>query len=359
MKVIAIGDPHFRTDNIPEVNQFMDKLENLCKEEKPNFIVVLGDVLHTHERLHTMPLNKAYEFISRLRVISKTFILVGNHDMTSNQNFLNTNHWMNAMKEWNNVTVVDKIEFYKIKNFLFTFVPYVPPGRFVEALESDKSYDWKESDCIFAHQEFAGCKMGAIVSSEGDKWDENNPYIISGHIHSNQSIGENIYYPGSSMQHAFGESDRNIIPLIEFNKGYKYSLEEIDLGLPRKKIVYTDIEKIDKIDSIIRPESEDKVKITMSGVYDDFKAFKKTTKYRELIKKGVKVVFKPKKIENKEMNNKETDNKENNNESSLDCNNFAEILNGIIMKEKNNYLYQVYEQIVNDKVIDDDEFLII
>jgi DNA repair exonuclease SbcCD nuclease subunit len=355
MKVIAIGDPHFRTDNIPEVNQFMDRLENLCKEEKPDFIVVLGDVLHTHERLHTMPLNKAYELISRLRVISKTFILVGNHDMTSNQNFLNTNHWMNAMKEWNNVTVVDKVEYYKIQDFLFTFVPYVPPGRFIEALESDKKFDWKQSDCIFAHQEFYGCKMGAIVSSDGDKWDESNPYIISGHIHSNQNIGVNIYYPGSSMQHAFGESDRNIIPLLEFTKNSKYKLEEIDLGLPRKKIVYTDI---DKIDNIVPPENEDKIKITMSGVYDDFKAFKKTTKYRDLIKKGVKVVFKPKKLENEIKQNNEI-NPETSTDTNLDCNNFSELLNNLIMKEKNNYLYQVYEQIVNNKIIEDDDFIII
>lgn len=356
MKVIAIGDPHFRTDNIPEVNQFMDKLENLCKEKKPDFIVVLGDVLHTHERLHTTPLNKAYEFITRLRLISKTFVLVGNHDMTSNQNFLNDNHWMNAMKEWNNVIIVDKLYQYRIDDYLFTFLPYVPPGRFLEALNSrELDNDWKKSDCIFAHQEFQGCKMGAIISSDGDKWDSNLPPIISGHIHSNQNIGENIYYPGSSMQHAFGESERNIIPILDFNKNGKYLIDEIDLGLPRKKIIYTDIEKIDKIDNIIPTDSEDKVKVTMSGVYDDFKAFKKTTKYRELIKKGIKVVFKPKK--NNQDNNQE--NKQENQEKLIESNNFPEILNKLIMNEKNSYLYQVYEQIVNDKNIEDDEFLII
>lgn len=352
MKIIAIGDPHFRTDNIPEVNMFMDRLEALCIEEKPDFIVILGDVLHTHERLHTIPLNKAYEFVQRMRAITQTFILVGNHDMTSNTNFLNDHHWMNGLKEWKNVCVVDTVKHFQRDGFNFVFVPYVPPSRFLEALNTENK-DWKEADIIFAHQEFYGCKMGAIVSTDGDRWEEDLPYIVSGHIHSNQTIQNNIYYPGSSMQHAFGESDHNIIPILTLQKGLKYDLNEVDLGLPRKKIIYTDIEKIDQI---VLKDTEDKVKVTISGVYDDFKAFKKTKQYRDMIKKGTKVVFKSKKSREEKRN-------ENNieNESSMegDENNFSKILHQLIMKEKNSYLYQVYEKIVNNKEIEDDDILIL
>lgn len=354
MKVIAIGDPHFRVDNIPEVNLFIDKIEELCKKENPDFIVILGDVLHTHERIHTVPLNKAYEFIERLKKICQIFVLVGNHDMTSNQNFLNENHWMNGMKQWDNIKIVDKLEFFKIDDFLFTFLPYVPPGRFIEALNSNNDIDWKNSDCIFAHQEFFGSKMGCIISMDGDKWDKNFPSVISGHIHNNQTI-DNIYYPGSSMQNAFGESDKNIIPIITFYKNKKYDLSEIDLCLPRKKIIYTDIENIDKIDKKINNSklSEDKIKISLSGVYDDFKAFKKTTKYKDLVKNGVKVVFKTKKeFENKI--NKDFKDIQNSNE-----NNFSDILYKLILKEKNNHLYQLYEEIVNSKIIDDDDIFIL
>lgn len=345
MKVIAVGDPHFRTDNIPEVNTFIDRLENLCIEEKPDLIVVLGDVLHTHEKLHTVPLNKAIELIQRLRKISSTYVLVGNHDMTSNTNFLNDHHWMNSFKEWNNVVIVDTVQHLYIQGFNFIFVPYTPPGRFVEALNTH-SFDWKSADCIFAHQEFAGCKMGAIISTDGDKWNEEFPEVISGHIHSNQSIGSNIYYPGSSMQHAFGESDRNIIPILNFAKNQKYILNEVDLGLPRKKIIYTDIEKIDELKKI---DTEDKVKLTISGVYDDFKAFKKTKKYRELVKEGIKVVFKPKKI--KENNSQESNNEKTNIENEDDSD-FSTILRNLVLQERNQYLYEVYEKVVNDKDVD-------
>src|SRR3990167_6024118 len=80
-KIIAIGDPHFHTDNIPDVNIFIEKMVLLAEKEQPDLIVILGDLLHTHERLHTVPLNKAEEFVNKMRSISKTIVLVGNHDM--------------------------------------------------------------------------------------------------------------------------------------------------------------------------------------------------------------------------------------------------------------------------------------
>lgn len=499
MKVIAIGDPHFRTDNIPEVNLFLDKIEELAKKENPNFIVVLGDVLHTHERLHTIPLNKAYEFIERLRNVAKTFVLVGNHDMCfskntpillwdgnvknsqeikvgdilvgddntprkvintkyghtkmytvkqkngmnytvtenhilclknpykicdymadidmsvkeylsihenirknlygyrkeldkimlteieivesdereffgwetdgnhkflltdstvvhncNNQQFLSQNHWMNGMKEWDNVEIVDTTICRKVDNYNFVFCPYVPPGRFQEALDTDKTIDWKKADCIFSHQEFYGCKMGAIVSVDGDKWPENFPNIVSGHIHSRQIIQDNVYYCGSSMQNAFGESEKNVIPILTWSKpGQKYSLNEVDLLLPRKKIIYTDVQSMEDYE---QPETEDKIKITISGVYDEFKAFKKTKKYRELVKKGTKIVFKPKKI--KKSDKEDDDEKEEKTTAEpVDETDFNRILSSLINKEKSSYLYQVFELVINNKTVEEDDIL--
>ena len=335
--MLAIGDPHFMVTNIPEVELFIERMVKLALEKKPDLIIILGDVLHTHERLHTTPLNKAYEFINKMRQISKTYVLVGNHDATSNQIFLNDNHWMNGMKEWENTIIVDKVLTETIDGDKFVFVPYVPPGRFEEALNTIK--DWDEARCIFAHQEFFGCKMGAIVSVEGDKWDLKNPEVISGHIHSGQMPQKNIYYTGSSMQHAFGESKKNIIAHLTYNKDDDgYEKDEINLKLPRKKIIYLGVEELDDYEL---PETEDKLKLTLSGNYDEFKALKKTKKYKKLVNDdGVKVVFKAKKIENDKIT-----------EKIVEETGFKKILNEIINNEKNNYLYETYELVVNNKEI--------
>jgi DNA repair exonuclease SbcCD nuclease subunit len=343
--VLCIGDPHIQVANIVETDLLIKGLVTLATEKQPDLIIVLGDVLHTHERLHTTALNKAYEMIDKLRLIAKTYVLVGNHDMINNQVFLNENHWLSGMKEWSNTVIVDKVLSETIKKEKFVFIPYVPPGRFEEALNTMDG-EWKDASCIFAHQEFAGCKMGAIISVEGDKWPISYPHIVSGHIHSRQIPQENIYYTGSAMQHAFGESEKNIIAFLTFKNG-KYERDEVDLQLPRKKIVYMDVEDLD---TYTVPETEDTLKVTVSGNYDQFKALKKTKKYKNLLDKGVKVIFKPKKIKKE---NCDTEDDKNITSSS----NFQTILGSIINNQKDPYLLKAYELIINGKDIKVDDVM--
>jgi DNA repair exonuclease SbcCD nuclease subunit len=335
-KILFIGDPHFQITNLPEVELFTEHITTIATERKPDIIIIAGDLLHTHERLHTTVLNKAYDFVDAMRNITKTYILVGNHDYISNTQYLNDNHWMNSMKKWHNVEIIDRVRHLKVGDESFVFVPYVYVGRFTEALETlgDDSL-WKNADCIFAHQEFEGCKMGAIVSVDGDKWNPKHPLVVSGHIHSRQRPQPNVYYCGTPMQHAFGESENNVVPYFEFADG-KHVLEEIEMKLPRKKIVYLDVTEIDNYK---QTESDDKIRITVSGSYDQFKALKKTKKYKDMLGDGMKIVFRPEKLSEKEI-------VENVDKSVCD---FPTILNTIITKQKNPHLLQAYDLVVNQK----------
>lgn len=374
MKVVFVGDPHFKIDNMLEVDIFVKRMVELCEKEKPDFICIGGDLLHTHEKLHTIPLNKAYDFVDKMRNISHTYILVGNHDMICNRQFLNNHHWMNGMKKWENVTIVDKIIHAYYDDKLYVFSPYVEPGRFEEALctidDVDKNL-WKNACCIFAHQEFYGCSMEAITSVEGDKWDDGYPFVISGHIHSKQRLKKNIYYSGSSMQHTFGESGNNIIPILTWDDKNNMNIQEIDLKLPRKKTIHRDVSDLDKIvlnegtgkkcqeenrgengeekseekggeNGVENRENKqnnitllNKTKIVLSGNYEEFIAIKKTKKYRELIDKGAKIVFKAKK--QKQNIDKYND---------VNKKNFSTILKDLIDRENNHYLNILYKKIL-------------
>ena len=284
VRVLAIGDPHFRVDNLQEVEVFIEHIRTLVDNTQLDFVVCMGDLLHTHERLHTIALNKAYDFV---KSISKPlYILVGNHDYIQNQQFLTTNHWMNGLKEWPNVTIVDSVIVRHYNNQKFVFCPYVPNGRFDEALATIDD-GISDATCIFAHQEFQGCKMGAIISIDGDKWPVDAPFVLSGHIHAKQRPQPNIYYCGSAMQHAFGESEEATVSVVEFISAADRKISEIDTGLPKKKIIYTTLDKdidLSKLDS--------HVKVTLSGNASDFKTFKKTAEYKKLLDTGAKVVFK-------------------------------------------------------------------
>ena len=89
-RILAIGDPHFQTFHLHRAREFIDKLDAWLATKKYDAIVVLGDVLHDHERLHSLSLNLAVKWLTELRAHAKdVYVLVGNHDYINNGQFLN------------------------------------------------------------------------------------------------------------------------------------------------------------------------------------------------------------------------------------------------------------------------------
>lgn len=287
--ILFIGDPHFKVKNVEFITLFTSRVCTFIESTNPDFVVIGGDLLDNHDRIDVEPLNLALTFVESVSQKSKTFILVGNHDYKNNQQFLSNNHWMNAMKQWPNVTIVDNIVEYKHCNQQYLFVPYVPPGRFVEAIKT-KIADFSGFDAVFAHQEFYGCKMGPIESKVGDRWKKSWPLVISGHIHNKQWPQPNIYYPGSAMQHAFGQSVDNTISLLTFFTE-NVEVEELDLKMPRLIIKYV------RVNDLLRPlkiknTNTKKYKLVVKGTNEEFQSFKKNNLYKQLLEQGFKFAFK-------------------------------------------------------------------
>ncbi len=293
ISVLVIGDPHFKVGNVQESEEMVKKLIELAKEKKPTFIVCLGDILHRHETIHVSPLMRAEEMIRLLSEIAPTFLIVGNHDRPNNSNYLTNEHPFNAMKKWNNTYIVDKVVDSTIKNKRFLFVPYVPPGKFMDALNTIKN-PLKETTAIFAHQEFYGAKMGAIISQSGDKWSLDNPPVISGHIHDYDKPQSNIIYVGTPFQHSFGDSAKKTISIFNFGDIDGEILEDRnDLGLTKRIIVYLTPEEIHTYE----PPVNKLVKLVIRGDEASIKAVSKMEKISELKKRGIKIAFKS--IDNK------------------------------------------------------------
>ena len=205
MSILLIGDPHFKNNNIKETDKFVDETLKYINDNKKliSFIVILGDVLHTHEKINLNPFYRATNFINALSKFTSTYIIVGNHDRVNNKAFLTDVHSLIGFKHNKNIKIIDDV--YKIDDFIF--VPYGEPGRFQEALDT-KMYDMENVKAIFCHQEFYGANINVnIVSEHGDKWDNVKIPIFSGHIHSYQKLKNNIIYVGTPYQINFGESE--------------------------------------------------------------------------------------------------------------------------------------------------------
>jgi DNA repair exonuclease SbcCD nuclease subunit len=363
MRILAIGDPHFKVDNIEESKVFITNLSSyLSQNTDIEIIVVLGDVLHNHEKLHTFALNSAIEFFTMLVSHKrKCFCLVGNHDATSNTIFLTDNHWMNALKGWDGLTIVDHPVIEFIGESFITLCPYVPDGRFLEALshlvtveetrkvkrylkdDKDMTYsrikihDWKESKCIFSHQLFDGVKMGAIVAKNVEEWNPEYPFCINGHIHENQRPQENLYIPGSAMQEGYGDMTDKIVAVITITDDKYPLIEEVDLNIKRKKIIYTTIDEIDTIKEKLEKNENIDYKIVVKGSDSELKALKNSSKYKDTldIDNVKKITFKTTWKEDDRVKILEDD--------------FIDCLQTLIYNEEDPYLSSLYEHVVYGK----------
>jgi len=276
LSALIIGDPHFKVANIRETNAMVEAIVRVSLQRRPDIIIVLGDVLDRHETIHVSPLTRAVKFLARLMEIAPTYVLIGNHDLKNNRQFLSDEHPFNALKYWGNrMTVVDTTTMVTLNGHEFVFVPYVPPGRFVEAL--DQCPGWERATCIFAHQEFRGAQMGAITSIDGDDWPLINPYVITGHIHDYQEPQVNILYTGTPIQHAFGDRHDKTISYVTFHSPIERHRERIDLGLPRKQIVRITCAEV----STYVPQANCELKIIIRGISGEIKA-NETCEYKHL-----------------------------------------------------------------------------
>ncbi len=297
MRILFVGDPHIRVENFGAIDRLIEVLHRIITEQNIDLVVVAGDVLHTHERLHTLALNKSIDFLLQLGRLVKVVCLVGNHDYINNQQFLSTNHWMHHYSgKLHNVTVVDRPVCMESEDgSRAVFVPYVFPGRFVEALSAttDAPFEWHEADVIFAHQEFKGCKMGAITSEVGDDWDPAWPQVVSGHIHDYQKPQPNVFYPGTPLQHTFGDRGGNIVLIVEVQHGQPCAFTEVPTDVDKKRTMYTTVADVAALlEKGISSTPEDQVKVAIRGTSEEFKVFKESKEYKDLVKAGVKVAFK-------------------------------------------------------------------
>ena len=280
-KCLVVGDVHIRIDNLEEIQRFIIKLEETIRIHKPNFIVLLGDVLHTHERIHTSCLQAAEELFRMCTKYKSTYVLVGNHDYISNSQFLTSHHWMTPFKAWPNLIIVDHVVSFTHEYNRFVACPYVPDGRFVEALSTYS--EWMNADLIFGHQTLDGVHMGAIKCENVEEWLPTYPMLCSGHIHDKQEVQPNLYYTGTPFQQAFGEKRNKSIVLFTVEDGISVK-QEILLKISDKRIEYMNIQEAYHYKLSV--EEHETVRLTIRGTREECRVFKKSNAYQDLSSKA-------------------------------------------------------------------------
>lgn len=310
VRIAVIGDPHVKDDNILETEKLILKLIDILTIEKPDLIVVAGDLLHSFDIAHVAPHKLCITMLRELKKIANLVLLIGNHDLSSPLSFFSNDHFFTPLYEWNGLLVADRCcNIFEVKGFKFAAVPYVVDGKFLDALSSNPSYNHQDITAIFAHQQFLGCKMDKVVSKTGDKWTAGNPLVISGHIHEHQRLADNLIYVGTPRQSSFRDSTDKTISIFEFckeplvistgnqsgisNSTY-WTETRISVGLPIKIKITINADQI----HFWTPPPGHKIKLEILGSYIDLAAAKEHPNIKYWLSLGIVIVYLDIKIPN-------------------------------------------------------------
>lgn len=292
--ILIIGDPHIKSDKPDFYKKYIERMVYIAKTRKPHAVVLLGDIFDKHHTTDNTAFRLIYKLIDQLSKIAPTFVIVGNHDYIDSNQFLTKKHFLGPLKKWHNVTVVDYPTYISLKDKTFVLCPYVPPGRFTEALDKlvNEGHCWDIVDAIFAHQEFYGCMYKPFPSTTGDVWDEDYPPVFSGHIHPEQILG-NVYYPGSSIQHSFAEPPNKKVWIVSFGDfaDQQFKIDKISVGLKGKKLLYLDLDEIEEFDMELLEDYD--VKIALKCDTHEYAAFCASKTYKILRSRSVIITHSP------------------------------------------------------------------
>lgn len=339
MKILAIGDTHFTPSNLEESEHFLLQVQQWLTTTPVDYIVILGDVLHSHEKIFTFALQMAIRFIKMCASFAPTMVMIGNHDASSNTIYCGNNHWMVALEPLSNVQVAEK-PIWLTEGVLCC--PYVSDGRFIEMLQEFAPNYLVDAKLIFAHQLFDGAQMGSIIANQVEVWPPTHPQIISGHIHDRQRPQPNLYYAGSSQQLAFNErGDKSLALVYVENNTVRW--EEVYLSLKQRKVIHTSVVDVLKEVQKIREKPHVTFKVIIKDTDAAIKSFKKTVKYKDLesMSNVASVQFKVKE-ENVEMTPVDE-------ETKID---FLSLLTDRVMKEADPYLQSYCQSLLTNGSLD-------
>lgn len=292
---IAIGDPHISDRHMSMTTEAMNTTYELVSRRKDiPFVVVMGDVFDRHNNLKLEHMKLAFDWLKKLSSITRTYVLVGNHDRVNNKDFLSQVH---PYMGWNGIEklhIIDRPHIIQYGDrYRICFMPYVPPGRFKEAIDIYISAKHKRGemlnvksvkdiDLIFAHQEFHNSPCGPILSVRGDKWDVSYPMVISGHIHTRMRLQDNIFYTGSLYPITTSENNDKGVIIGNYNpSNRKLDVVVTCVVSSRKEVHRFKASDSDQVSEMVALDRKN-AKYVVQGTPDEIASIKQKVKGKDL-----------------------------------------------------------------------------
>ena len=261
MKLIHLSDLHFgkklHEHSLLEDQKFIcDEILNIIKEEKPDAVLIAGDVYD--KSLPSVEASSlASDFFTELANLKiKTLVISGNHDSAERMNCFSDLIRLSGIHiahpyDGSTQKIVLEDEFGPVNIYLLPFIKPVDVKHFnQEAAENITDYDSAvrfaiegmnldllERNVLVAHQFVTGAStsdsetfsVGGLDNVGVDAFSAFN-YVALGHIHKPQALSSTLRYCGTPLKYSFSEAEHNkSVTVINLDKEGKVQIEEIAL----------------------------------------------------------------------------------------------------------------------------------
>lgn len=240
-KCLFVGDPHATPDSLDDCENLLGLTETVAREHRPEQIVLLGDLYHTHAVMRVEVLNFWLDALRRLVDVSGwgVKVLKGNHDGPVNDDY--GPHALLAHESQESVEVVDTPR----EEMGILYMPYFYDSRaFLKRV-----HQYPDTKTLVCHQTFLGAKYenNTPIYDGININDVPQELIISGHIHSPQKV-DKLWYVGAPRWRTAADANvKRAIWLVTFDDGKMVDAQEFDTGQVCSRIIALEDRETDPI----------------------------------------------------------------------------------------------------------------
>lgn len=246
-KIVLMSDIHIRLfKRLDEYQEQFNKVYDILKEEKPNYIVLGGDIFHNKNNLSPEAISLTSSFFRELSNLCGNLIIIpGNHDLlTNNQDRLDSITPIVESLNIENLHYLKKSFCYDLGDYVWCLWSQIEGNEKPKNLEDSLLNNQKKHIGLF-HGVISGMVTDIGFSFEdGIRSDgfDGMYYTLCGDIHKRQvfytSEKRPVIMVGSLIQQDFGESvDNHGICVIEVEKDeYRFIDIENEYGFYTFKI---------------------------------------------------------------------------------------------------------------------------
>lgn len=208
-KVVFAADVHFGVPGrLNDIVFSCRVIREYCRSVGIDTVVILGDLFHDRRVLEIDVLSAACRFFEETAEYNQQWITFpGNHDM-----FLRHSWDINSLTPLRkHLTVIEDVKVLQLDNRRFWVLPFVQYEKAYMRVVRKIEEKFEPGDNLLTHVGIKGATLNtcfllkdwSIVTFEYAPFDR----IYTGHFHSKQQVGNNLWYPGSPIPFKFDEGD--------------------------------------------------------------------------------------------------------------------------------------------------------